>query len=91
MEKLRLAGTCLTTIQAFTTAQNLDSMRRAVERMNAEQLFNLPLAEYFLLLDTGDAAAYKSAHIATAWSLPDYASIDHILCRSFLHLYATYI
>ena len=55
-----------------------------VERMTAEQLFNLPLAEYFLLLDTGDAAAYASAHIATAWSLPDYANVDKILCRSLI-------
>ena len=41
-----------------------------VARVNADDVFNLPLYEYHLVIDTRTVVEYERGHIATAASLP---------------------
>ena len=57
---------------------------RVAERFTSEDLFNLPIAEGFFLLDVRPAEAYTAAHITTSWNLPAANGGDESAIRTSL-------
>lgn len=57
---------------------------RVAERFTSEDLFNLPIAEGFFLVDVRSAEAYTAAHITTSWNLPAAIGGDESAIRTSL-------
>mmetsp|Transcript_866 Transcript_866/g.2196 ORF Transcript_866/g.2196 Transcript_866/m.2196 type:complete len:325 (-) Transcript_866:132-1106(-) len=55
-----------------------------IQELNCQEIFNLPLSERFVVLDTRDRAAYERCHLPGAWSatgVADAASLRAVLDR----------
>ena len=55
----------------------------AVRVLTADDVFNLPLSEYYLAVDTSSAASYAAGHAVTAWSLPCASATDATAARVY--------